>query len=180
MTTRALRRLYLLALPLSVGAVVAATAQPVRARSKIGRHGISRHGSFSPTFALEDAPIGGIRAAAATPAFASSNAIATISDGTLQLGAIAIDEDSGSLVRTDRSGKLVASLPLRSGAAQLVYDPEAKLAYVTDRNADRVVVVEVSTTGLKQKATFATDVEPFGIALSPDRKTLLVTTIAEH
>lgn len=175
MTTRSLRRLYLLAVPLCVGIVVAAAVHPVRARSMV-----SRHGAAAPTFALEDAPIGGINAAVATPAFASSNAIAAIFDGTMQLGVIAIDEDSGALVRTDRSGQLVASLPLRSGAAQLVYDPQAKLAYVTDRSADRVVVAEVSATGLKLQATFATDVEPFGIALSPDRKTLLVTTIADR
>ncbi len=175
MTTRGLGRVYLLAVPFTVGVVVATSAQPVKARSMI-----SRPGGFAPTFALEDFPIGGISAAAATPAFASSNAIAAIFDGTVQLGAIAIDEDSGTLVRTNRSGKRVASLPLRTGAAQLVYDPQAKLAYVTDRNADRVVVVEVSATGLKQRAIFATDVEPFGIALSPDKQTLLVTTIADR
>ena len=175
MTTRALRRLYLLAVPVTVTAVVTATAEPIEARSMM-----SRHVNIAPTFALEDPPIGGIRAAVATPAFASGNAIAAISDGTLQLGALAIDEDSGNLVRTNRSGTLVASLQLRSGAAQLVYDPQAKLAYVTDRTADRVVVVEVSATGLKQRTTFATDVEPFGIALSPDKQILLVTTIADR
>ncbi|MBP9086589.1 MAG: c-type cytochrome [Kofleriaceae bacterium] len=161
-------------MPLCVGAVVAATTQPVTARRPMSTP------APAPTFELENASVGGLATAAATPGFASSNAIAAISDGTIQLGAIAIDEDSGALVRTNRSGKLVARLPLRSGAAQLVYDPQRKLAYVTDRTADRVVVVEVSATGLKQRAAFATDGEPFGIALSPDKQTLLVTAIADR
>lgn len=173
MTTRA-RRFQFVAVPLTLGFIAAASG------TGWARMVMRPRGFAAPLFALEDTPVGGLAAAAETPAYASSNAIAAISDGQLQLGAVAIDEDSGALVRTNRTGKLVASLPIGVGAAQLVYDPQAKLAYVTDRRGDRVIVVEVSANGLKQKATFATDLEPFGIALAPDRQTLLVTTIADR
>ena len=85
MTTRA-RRFQLVAVPLTVGILAAANTGWARM--------VMKPRSFAaPQFALEDTPVGGLTAAAVTPPYASSNAIASISDGQLKLGAVAIDED---------------------------------------------------------------------------------------
>jgi hypothetical protein len=175
MTMRELRRLSLVVLPLTAGALALATGS-----NSWGRMIMSRGQMSAPIFALENLAIGGMKSAADTPAYASSNTIATISDGNMAVGTIAIDEDSGDLVRADRNGKLLARLEIGAGASQLVYDPQAKIAYVTDRRGDRVVAVSVTATELTQLRTIATDAEPFGIALSPDRQTLMISAITDR
>lgn len=99
--------------------------------------------------------------------------------GTFQKDLLVIDEDSGELVRTDADGKKVASLRIGRDAAQLVVDEGRERAYVSDRLGDRIVVVDLRN-GLVRDDVIPTRTEPFGVALSPDRKTLLVTTVADR
>jgi DNA-binding beta-propeller fold protein YncE len=128
----------------------------------------------APTFEMSGRPVGGTKAASPTAAHLAGSRIAALADG-----ALAIDADSGALIRTDAAGKHVAHVAIGRDAGLLAYDPAAKLAYVADRKADRVAVVSVGKT-LELKASWKTPVEPYGVALSPDKKQLLVTTIADR
>lgn len=130
----------------------------------------------APAFQLQGAPIGQAKAPAAK-AFDAATRSSTIA--AYKGGAIAIDADSGMLVRTDSNGDRTAELKIGTGAAQLIVDTRGKRAYVADRAGDRVAVVDLAS-GLDLVDAFSTDAEPFGLALSPDRRTLLVTTVADH
>ena len=135
-----------------------------------GRVGFGR----APDFSLTDKPVGaGTPPSASQPGGLHGSNIAVLGGDVL-----VVDADSGELIRTTPDGNKVASLFLGSGASQLVLDADAKKAYVADRSHDRVVVVDVSD-GLTEVDAFSTAVEPFGLALSPDRKTLLVTSVAD-
>lgn len=138
---------------------------------------IGRLGAFAEVgpFSMSDAPVGGTQppASAVVPASLSGGRVVAIRGG-----ALAIDEDSGDLVRTDAQGKKVSSLAIGRGAGQLVVDAKAGRAYVADRGHDRVTVVDLATMSVVDG--FTTRVEPYGLALTPDRGTLLVTTVADH
>lgn len=132
---------------------------------------------FGPTnvdFQMQDRPVGTARSGAAQPAFLAGGPIAALDDG-----ALVIDADSGELVRTNAEGAAESHLKVGPGASQLVVDPVAKQAYVADRVGDRVVVVAVDA-GLRRTRTIATRTEPYGLALTPDRATLLVTEVADR
>jgi sugar lactone lactonase YvrE len=121
-----------------------------------------------------DRGIGSATPATAVPAYATSSRIAA-----LEPGALVIDADSGWLVRTDAAGAPLAHVAIGTDAGTLSYDPTAHRAYVVDRAGDRVVVVTVGAT-LAIAATWKTPAEPYGIALTPDRRTAIVTTIADR
>ncbi|HTL37367.1 MAG TPA: c-type cytochrome [Kofleriaceae bacterium] len=125
-------------------------------------------------FQVNGRPIGGSKPASATAAYLAGSRIAATDDG-----ALVIDADSGQLIRTDKAGKQVASLAIGKNAGLLTYDPVGKMAYVADRVGNRVVSVKVGEK-LEVAKEMKTPAEPFGIALSPDRKTLMVTTIADR
>jgi sugar lactone lactonase YvrE len=127
-----------------------------------------------PAFELTGRPIGGTRPAGAAPAHLTASRIAATDDG-----ALAIDADSGALIRTDRSGKAIAQVAIGADAGLLAFDPVAKLAYVADRRGDRVAVVSVGGP-LAIARTIQTPAEPYAVALTPDRATLLVATIADR
>lgn len=148
---------------------IALLARPARARMVIDEDFF-----VQPTFELQGAPIGKKAKPEAAPAHLAGSTIAALDDG-----ALVIDGDSGQLVRVDRKGKAIARLDIGQDAGQLVYDADSKRAYVTDRMGDRVVVVQVGKK-LVEKARWETPTEPWGLALSPDGKTLLVTTIADR
>lgn len=124
---------------------------------------------------LDGRPIGGAQPAAAVPAHATAARIAAIGEG-----GVVIDADSGALVRIDPLGAPLARLAIGADAGLLSYDPVARRAYVADRRGDRVVVVEVGAHTLAVARTFATPREPYAVALSPDRGTLLVAAIADR
>jgi DNA-binding beta-propeller fold protein YncE len=128
-------------------------------------------------FALTTRGIGGARPARATAAYQTSSRIAVAGDG-----ALAIDADSGALIRTDGSGTELAQLEIGGDAGLLAYDPIARRAYVADRRGDRIVVVFVDDdhAELDKVAEWATPAEPYGVALTPDRATVLVTAIADR
>lgn len=130
--------------------------------------------SGPPSFELQGRPIGGAKVATATPAYLTSSRIMAAGDG-----ALVIDGDSGTLIKTDKAGKNVAQLAIGREAGMLTYDAASGLAYVADRRGDRITVVKVGAK-LEPVATWKTPVEPFGVALTPDRSQLLVTTIADR
>ncbi|MFT3698186.1 MAG: PQQ-binding-like beta-propeller repeat protein [Kofleriaceae bacterium] len=129
----------------------------------------------APTFALQGRPVGGTKAANATAAFLSGNRIAALDGGA----ALVIDADSGKLIKSDKAGKSVAQFDIGANAGMMAYDPDAKLAYVANRMANTIDIVRVGDK-LERAAQIATPVEPFGIALSPDKKTVMVTTVADR
>ena len=161
-----MRRTVLALIP--AGLATAALAHPVSAKV------VADFGEFAPSFQLFGRPIGGAKPASATAAYLTSSRIAALPDG-----ALVIDADSGKLIRTDRNGKPVADVAIGTNAGHLTYDPIAKTAYVADRLGNRVAIVSVGDK-LQINGALATPVEPFGVALSPDRKTVLVTTIADR
>jgi DNA-binding beta-propeller fold protein YncE len=128
----------------------------------------------APSFQLLGRPIGGAKPAAATAAYLAGSRISA-ADG----GALVIDADSGRLIKTDKTGKQLAAVDIGVNAGLLAYDPIGKLAYVADRGGNRVAVVKVGDK-LEVSGSYKTPVEPYGIALSPDRKTVMVTTIADR
>jgi DNA-binding beta-propeller fold protein YncE len=127
-----------------------------------------------PSFQMTGHPLGGDKPAGETPAYLTASRIAA-----LDTGALVSDEDSGQLLRTDASGARVAQLPIGANAGLLAYDPIGKRAYVADRSGNRVLIVNVADK-LELAGTIDTPVEPYGVALAPDRKTVLVTTIADR
>jgi len=142
----------------------------------IGGLASARHREFEPPapFTLFGPGIGGATAAPAAPAFLTGSRIAVIGDG-----ALAIDADSGALFATDATGKSTSQLAIGHDAGLLAFDPVAKVAYVADRAGDRIVVV-TTAAGLATRTSWKTPAEPYGVALTPDRKTLLVTMIADR
>ncbi len=132
------------------------------------------------TFDLVDAPIGRpfppptVEVAVST----HGSVIATWGDGT-----VAIDDDSGELVRLDAAGAVTARLAIAPGAGRLAVDRRAQRIYVADRANDRIAVVRAPMADdavLERVGTAPTPAEPFGVALTPDGKTLLVTCVADR
>lgn len=132
-----------------------------------------------PSFALDGPALGGPRPPSGVdfraPAHLAGSSIATVSDG-----AVVIDSDSGDLVRVDARGAVTARLPIGPTATQLVVDRTRNTAFVANRRGDQVVVVDLAGATPRAVARWATPAEPFGLALSPDGKTLLVTTVADR
>ncbi|HET9989412.1 MAG TPA: c-type cytochrome [Kofleriaceae bacterium] len=136
----------------------------------------AHHHDFEPpsSFALGQPAVGGAQPAHAVPAYATSSRIAV-----LEGGALVIDADSGWLIRTDLAGAALQHVAIGLDAGTLAYDPIRKRAFVADRRGDRIVVVSVDQQ-LAIQSSFPTPAEPYGVALAPDRKTLLVTCIADR
>jgi cytochrome c553 len=138
-------------------------------------------GDFQPQvadFAMIDTPISGRSGElvhAGTPSHLTSANIASISGGSL-----AIDADSGNLIRTDNKDRALAKIKIGTEASQLVVDRSNKKAYVADRSGDTIAVVSFEKKGLRKLTSFKTHAEPYGVALTPDKKTLLVTTVADR
>ena len=128
-----------------------------------------------PTFQLLGRPLGGIAAAKPSPAHLAGSRIAAAG-----AGAVVIDADSGSLIRTDKAGAKLGELSIGKNAGLLAFDETSNTAYVADRMGDRIVAVQLDNGKLAIARSWATPAEPYGVALSPDRKTLLVTTIADR
>ena len=146
-----------------------AIAHPVMAKRVL-----SDFEGMPQNFQLLGRPIGGVKAAAATAPYLAGSRIAAT-----DTGALVIDADSGQLIHTDSKGKNIASIAIGKNAGMLAYDPTTKRAYVADRFANRIAIVNVGDK-LEVTGSIQTPVEPYGIALSPDRKTVMVTTIADR
>jgi DNA-binding beta-propeller fold protein YncE len=132
-----------------------------------------------PSFALDGAALGGARPPSGVdfraPAHLAGSTIATVAGG-----ALVIDGDSGDLLRLDARGEVAGRLAIAPTASQLVVDRARKVAFVADRAGDHIVVVDVAAATPRVLARWATPAEPFGLALTPDARTLLVTTVADR
>ena len=117
---------------------------------------------------------GGETVSKATPNHLSSTNIAAIDGGSLH-----VDADSGMLVQSDALLKKVAALFIGHDASQLVVNRASKQAFVANRNGDTIEVVSIAH-GLRKERSIKTRAEPYGVALTPDAKTLLVTTVADR
>jgi hypothetical protein len=96
-------------------------------------------------------------------------------------GLLVVERSAGKLVRANREGKPIAELPLSPGLGEIVHDG-AGMLFVADRTAGRVVKVvpgDATGKGLAELATVEL-AEPYGLALTPDGATLLVTNVSEH
>lgn len=163
MRTRKLALGLAAAVPLSVGGY--ALAKRVVANFDMG----------SPTFEMLGRPVGGSKPANATASYLTGSRIMAADDG-----AVVIDADSGMLIRTDKTGTNTAQLMIGREAGLLTYNPGTKTAYIADRLGDRVVAVKITPTKLEMTTSWKTPAEPYGIALSPDTKTVFVSTIADR
>lgn len=126
-------------------------------------------------FRLDDMPLGGTSAPTVTPHVGSHG-------GTLALdahGVLVLDRETGKLVRTTRAGEQLASLDFGVGAGELVLDPKRELVYVADRRAHKLVRVRAGADSFEVLDS-AKIREPHGLALSPDGKTIYVTSVANH
>ncbi|HEX4417861.1 MAG TPA: c-type cytochrome [Kofleriaceae bacterium] len=127
----------------------------------------------SGAFNLAGRPVGGSKAASPTAAHLTGSRIMAAGDG-----ALVIDADSGALLKTDRTGAKIGEVAIARSAGLMTFDPATKLAYVADRMNDRIAVVKTDT--MEVASSIRTPAEPYGIALTPDRKQLLVSTIADR
>jgi len=134
---------------------------------------MSRFQGEAPAFELAGRPLGGAKPASATPAHLTGSRIMAAGDG-----ALVIDADSGALVKTNKAGKNIGQLAIAHDAGLMTFDAAAGIAYVADRRNDRICVVK--TDQMTIASTITTPAEPYGVALSPDRKLLLVSTIADR
>jgi DNA-binding beta-propeller fold protein YncE/mono/diheme cytochrome c family protein len=161
-----------------VGGAGAALAVALVSRSAHSEQIIDAPNTFA--FDMVDAPIG----RAFPPVDVAPNVsthgstIAAWGDGV-----IALDGDSGDLVRLDAAGEVSARLAIGDNASQLAVDRRNHRVYVADRAGDRVCIVEADPADaaqLRSAGNLATRAEPYGVALTPDGKTLLVTTVADR
>ena len=146
-----------------------AVARPVMAKRVV-----SDFEGMPTSFQLLGRPVGGVKPASATAPYLAGSRIMAVDNGS-----IVIDADSGQLIRTDSKGKNIASIAIGANAGMLTYDPSSKTAYVADRFANRIAIVKIGDK-LEITGSIKTPVEPYGIALSPDRKTVMVTTVADR
>ena len=124
-------------------------------------------------FQLAGRPVGGAKPASVTAAHLTGARIMAAGDG-----ALVIDADSGALIKTDKAGKNIGQLAIARDAGLMTFDAAARIAYVADRRNDRIAVVK--TDKMTLASSIKTPAEPYGVALSPDRKRLLVSTIADR
>ncbi|MBA3501303.1 MAG: hypothetical protein H0T65_13075, partial [Deltaproteobacteria bacterium] len=157
---------------LAIGLLAAAVAIP--ATIVFAKRVVREFDVGSATFELSGRPIGGAKAASATASYLTSARIMAAGEG-----ALVIDQDSGALIKTDKTGKNVAQVAIGADAGLMTYDPVANQAYVANRLGDTITVVTIGEK-LEIARTIKTPAEPYGVALSPDRTTLYVNTIADR
>lgn len=159
-----------------LGTIAALAVLPVRAEASSGLGNLlgTRHTPRGPFTWMVSPSRGAVRPTADAPAHLTGSSIAALPNRQT----LVIDPDSGKLVLVNRLGAPRDRLAIGSGATQLVFDPARRHAYVADRAGDRIAVVDVRRRTLAAVRDFATDAEPYGVALTPDRKTLLVSTVA--
>ena len=155
----------------AAGALLAVTASQARPRM------IRRRVPRQPVFQMLDQPVASPLGAArqAQPSSLRGSRIAALAHGSL-----VIDGDSGKLLLVDNKGKRLDAMMIHHDAAQLVVDRKRNRAYISDRLGDHIVVVRPGPRRLKRLAMFPTHTEPFGLALTPDGRTLLVTAVADR
>ena len=162
---------------LALGLVVAVVPSSYAVARGIGKmrrmpSGMMMRGN-GPQIDLAGRPVGGAQPAAPTAAYLAGARIMAIGEG-----ALVIDADSGALIKSDPSGAKIGELALSRDAGLMTFDAAAHRAYVADRAHDRIAVVD--TEQMSVVSSIRTPAEPYGIALTPDRQRVLVTTIADR
>lgn len=94
-------------------------------------------------------------------------------------GLLVVERSAGELVRASRSGERLAATKLSPGLGELVTDG-AGVAFVADRGANRILRFDVDHAEAPRELGSAAVFEPHGLALTPDRATLLATSVSEH
>jgi DNA-binding beta-propeller fold protein YncE len=112
-----------------------------------------------------------------TPPTGSSRSTTGTSIAAIGNGAVVIDSETGTLSLLDAQSKVKDRIKVASVAGLLAVDRTNRKIFVADRNGDKIVVVAYGDK-LQKLGSIATRTEPYGLALSPDGKTLLVTTVA--
>jgi DNA-binding beta-propeller fold protein YncE len=92
-------------------------------------------------------------------------------------GAIVVDSETGTVSLLDDASHVKDTLKLASVAGLLAVDPATKKVFVADRNGDKIVILAYGNK-LQAIGSIPTATEPYGLALTPDGETLLVTTVA--
>lgn len=155
------------------GAAEGATGETIEFAQRRPLHGV-HSGPQIAQFRLDDAPLGATEAPTIAPHSGSHGGTVAVDAH----GVLVLDRDSGTLSRTDRDGNQLASLTFGSWAGELVRDGASEFAYVADRTANRVVRIRAGE--ILEVVDKVTVHEPHGLALSPDGKTLYVTSVANH
>ena len=94
-------------------------------------------------------------------------------------GALVVDADAGVVALTDADGTPRATRELGGGVSQAVVSSDGTSAYIVDRRADRVYVLDLARR-LKTLRTFATRAEPYGVAATRDGDLVLVSSVASR
>ena len=94
-------------------------------------------------------------------------------------GALVVDADAGVVALTDTDGNPTSSRKLSKGLSLAAVAPDGTSAFVVDRQADRVHVLDLDRR-LRTTKTFATRTEPYGIALTPDGTLAVVSSVASR
>jgi DNA-binding beta-propeller fold protein YncE len=136
--------------------------------------GRSNDPQMSTPFKMLAPPVRGAEGPASPTAGVTTASTSIVSDGNL---AFVADPDSGSVIRTSMSGKPMGRAPVR-GASQVAFNHHSKMLFATDRSGDRVAVIDPRT--MKVVSSWKTPAEPYGLALTPDGRFALVTTIADR
>jgi DNA-binding beta-propeller fold protein YncE/mono/diheme cytochrome c family protein len=120
------------------------------------------------------------RYAAVRPVGAPAGSTVVLAEVDTRRCAFVADEEDASVQRVDLDTRAVVSTTKLDGApGQMLLAPDGTL-FVAVRGASRVVALRVDEGGApREVARHDTGDEPFGLALSPDGATLLVTSIVD-
>lgn len=89
------------------------------------------------------------------------------------------ERNAGALIRTDHAGELRTKIDLHANLGELLLDEPRGTLYVADRTADKLLRFSVSADAATPKGELPV-IEPYGLALTPDASTLLVTSVANQ
>lgn len=145
--------------------------------STTNAEGSAPHVTSVGRVSTEGSAVGSVRPPAAGPHIGSHGGTVMVDEH----GVLVVERNAGMLVRSDREGNPVASLSLGPQLGEIVHDG-AGLVFVADRGRDRVVQVapgDAQGQGLAEERSFPV-AEPHGLALTPDGKTLLVTSVSDQ
>lgn len=114
------------------------------------------------------------------PIGAPSGSTVVLAEVATRRSAFVADEEDASIQRVDLDTRAVVSTTKLDGApGQMLLAPDGTL-FVAVRGASRVVALRFDAAGAAREiARHDTGEEPFGLALSPDGATLLVTSIVD-
>jgi DNA-binding beta-propeller fold protein YncE len=170
-------KMHMRARALALGLVVAVIPSSYAVARGFGKMRRMPPGMFVPgdgkPVDLSGRPVGGAKPAAPTAPYLAGARIMAAGEG-----ALVIDADTGALIKTDPSGKRIGDLAIARDAGLMTFDAAARRAYVADRMHDRIAVVD--TDQMTVVSSIHTPAEPYGVALTPDRRHLLVSTVADR